>query len=135
MNALNILPSYTDYFHLNTTTLALNTASVWVGSAVAGLVYGKIPDILGRKWALFYGAIFTLLGVILQSAAQNVAMFVIARIIIGFGTGASSIAGPVFLAETLPVKYRAWGLGIFYDFWYVGKFTSLLVLLKDCSDP
>ncbi|KAI1615026.1 MFS sugar transporter-like protein [Exophiala viscosa] len=119
MNGLNILPSYTDYFTLTTATLALNTASVWMGS-VLSVFYARVPDTIGRKWALFFGALLTIIGVIIQTAAQNIAMFVIARIIIGFGTGASSIAGPVYLAETLPVRYRAWGLGIFYDFWYVG---------------
>jgi MFS family permease len=48
------------------------------------------------------------------------AMFVIARIIIGFGTSASGSTGPTYLAETLPFAWRAWGLGVFYDFWYVG---------------
>jgi hypothetical protein len=52
MNALNILPSYTDYFTLTTATLALNTASVWMGSAIAGLMFAKVPDWLGRKWSL-----------------------------------------------------------------------------------
>lgn len=94
---------------------------MWMGSMIAGLVYGKVPDIIGRKPALFWAAVFTIVAIILQAAAQNIAMFVISRILVGFGNGASAIAGPVFLAETLPVKYRAWGLGIFYDFWYVGK--------------
>jgi len=58
--------------------------------------------------------------VILQTAAQNVAMFVIARIILGFGTSASGLTGPAYLAETLPHRWRAWGLGIFNDFYYVG---------------
>merc|ERR1711939_881412 len=106
MNGLNILPSYTDYFTLTTATLALNTASVWMGSVICGVAYAKVPDWIGRKWALFFGAILTIIGVIIQTAAQNIAMFVIARIIIGFGTGASSIAGPIYLAETLPVTYR-----------------------------
>jgi hypothetical protein len=52
MNGLNILPSYTDYFTLNTTTLALNTASVWMGSTIAGVAFAKVPDWVGRKWAL-----------------------------------------------------------------------------------
>ncbi|ETI27322.1 hypothetical protein G647_09512 [Cladophialophora carrionii CBS 160.54] len=120
MNGLNILPSYTDYFTLTTTTLALNTASVWMGSAIAGITFAKVPDWIGRKWALLAGAVVTIVGVILQAAAQNIAMFVIARIIIGFGTGASSIAAPVYLSETVPVKLRALSLALLYDFWYVG---------------
>ncbi|KAJ9614905.1 hypothetical protein H2204_014304 [Knufia peltigerae] len=111
MNGLNILPSYTDYFTLTTATLSLNTASVWLGSVIAGLFFGKVPDWVGRKWALFFGAVLTIIGVIIQAAAQNIAMFVVARIIVGFGTGASAIAGPSYVAETLPVKYRALGLG------------------------
>lgn len=94
MNGLNILPSYTDYFHLNTTTTALNTASVWVGGCVV-LVYSTVPDWIGRKWALFYGAVISIIGVVIQTAAQNVGMFVFARFLIGFGTGATSIAVPV----------------------------------------
>jgi hypothetical protein len=39
------------------------------------------------------------------------------EIVIGFGVGASSIAAPVYLAETLPVKWRVWGIGIYFDFW------------------
>ncbi|KAJ3908297.1 general substrate transporter [Lentinula edodes] len=47
-------------------------------------------------------------------------MFVIARIILGFGTSASGLTGPAYLAETLPLHWRGWGLGIFNDFYYVG---------------
>lgn len=94
MNGLNILPSYTDYFALNTTTTALNTASVWVGGCVV-ILYSRVPDWIGRKWALFYGAVITIIGVAVQAAAQNVGMFVFARFLIGFGTGATAIAVPV----------------------------------------
>jgi MFS family permease len=66
---LNILPSYTDYFSLTTTTLALNTASVWLGGCIAGFFYGIVTDAIGRKNALFVGALTTILGVVLQTAA------------------------------------------------------------------
>jgi len=45
---------------------------------------------------------------------------VIARIIIGFGTSASGLTGPAYLAETLPFHWRAWGVGVFNDCYYVG---------------
>lgn len=127
-NGLNILPAYTNYFalELNTATLALNTASVWIGGCIASFTFNKLTDIIGRRAALFHAAVITLIAVILQTAAQNVAMFVVARILIGFGTSASGLCGPAYLAETLPLKWRAWGLGLFNDFYYVGTLLSLL---------
>ncbi|KAK5112066.1 hypothetical protein LTR85_011647 [Meristemomyces frigidus] len=74
MNGLNILPSYTDYFNLDTASLSLNTASIWVGSMIAGFFTGQLCDWLGRKPVLFWGAAITIVGVIIQTAAQNVGM-------------------------------------------------------------
>lgn len=115
------MPSYANYFDLNAVTLGLNTASIWIGGIFAGVSVGKVTDIIGRRPSMFYSALITIVGVIMQTAAQNIATFVIARIFIGFGTTASGVAGPAYLAETLPFKWRAWGLGIFNDFYYVGK--------------
>jgi MFS family permease len=99
------------------------TASIWIGGIIAGVTFGKITDLIGRRPALFWAAVITLFAVLLQTAAQNIAMFVIARVFIGFGTTASGLAGPTWLAETLPLKRRAWGLGVFNDFYYVGMFS------------
>ncbi|KAJ6585265.1 MFS sugar transporter-like protein [Mycena capillaripes] len=121
INGLNILPSYANYFDINNpVNLGLNTASVWIGGILAGLSFGKVTDVIGRRPALFWAAIITLIAVVLQTAAQNAGMFVFARILIGFGTSASALTGPAYLAETLPFKWRGWGLGIFNDFYYVG---------------
>ncbi|PPQ99579.1 LOW QUALITY PROTEIN: hypothetical protein CVT26_008400 [Gymnopilus dilepis] len=120
VNGLNILPSYVNYFNLTAATTGLNTSSLWIGGCLAGLCYGKITDVIGRRPALFWAALLTLIAVVLQTAAQNVPMFVIARILLGFGTSASGLTGPAYLAETLPLRWRAWGLGIFNDFYYVG---------------
>ncbi len=118
------MPSYTDYFDLNTTTLALNTSALWIGGCLAGFFYGTVTDYFGRKYALLFAALFTIFAAVIQTASQNVAMFVVARILIGFGTGASAVTGPTYLAETLPYNWRAWGLGTFYDLWYVGKYIK-----------
>ncbi|KAB5531441.1 MFS sugar transporter-like protein [Coniochaeta sp. 2T2.1] len=124
MNGLNILPAYNDYFRLTTTTTALNTSTLYLGGCIAGFVWGPVTDAIGRRPSLFWAAILTLIAVVLQTAAQNVGMFIFARILIGFGTTASAITGPAYLAETLPWKSRAWGLGIFNDFYYVGGLVA-----------
>lgn len=120
MSGLNILPSYTDYFELNTVTLALQSAISWAGCAVAGIFYGNLTDWIGRKKAIWISAVITLIGIILQACSQNIAMFVVARFVVGIGNGATFICGPVYLAEVLPLKWRGVGLAIFMDFFYVG---------------
>ncbi|CAK7213496.1 hypothetical protein SCUCBS95973_001813 [Sporothrix curviconia] len=124
MSSLNILPSYTDYFSLTTTTLALQSAVSWAGSTVAGLFYGQVTDYIGRKNALWLSALLTLIGAVIQASAQNIGMFVAARFIVGIGNGATFTAGPAYLVECFPVQSRGIGLAIFMDFFYVGGLLS-----------
>lgn len=112
LNGLNILPSYTDYFNLTPATTGLNTASVFIGGFFGPMVGGVMSDRLGRRPTLFWASIITMVGILLQTAAQNVPMFVVARIVLGFGGGISNVAGPVYLSETFPSRWRAWGVGV-----------------------
>jgi len=129
LNGLNILPSYTDYFNLNAATTGLQTAAVFIGGALAPLISGVAIDRLGRRLALFWGSLIILVGVILQTAAQNIAMFVIARIVLGFGSTLSGAAGAVYLSETSPPHWRAWTVGLFNDFYYVGGLLAAGITL------
>ena len=117
MNGLNILPSYYNYFNLNPATTGLLTASIFIGGFFGPLVSGIMSDRLGRRPTLFWGSVVTLIGVLLQTAAQDIAMFVVARIILGFGIAVSGIAGAVYLSETFASRWRAWGVGLLNDFY------------------
>jgi len=97
------------------------------------LTYGKVTDVLGRRHALFWAALMTLLSIVLQTAAQNEAMFVIARILVGYGTSASTLTGPTYLAETLPFQWRAWGLGVLNDCYYVGGLIAAGVTYRTAT--
>ncbi|KAF2733679.1 putative sugar transporter [Polyplosphaeria fusca] len=129
LNGLNILPSYTDYFHLNAATTGLNTGSIFIGGFFGPLVSGVVTDKLGRRPAIFWGCVITIVGIILQAAAQNIAMFVVARIILGFGSAITGIASGVYLSETFPSRYRAWGVGLLNDFYYVGALIAAGITL------
>ncbi|KAJ5371528.1 Lactose permease [Penicillium cataractarum] len=129
LNGLNILPSYTEYFNLNPATTGLNTASVFIGGFLGPLVSGIIADRLGRRPAIFWGSCMTIVGIILQTASQNIAMFVIARIILGFGSAVTGIAGGVYMSEVFPSRWRAWGVGLLNDFYYVGALVAAGVTL------
>ncbi|KAI8627116.1 putative hexose carrier protein [Xylariaceae sp. FL1651] len=129
LNGLNILPSYTDYFQLTPATTGLNTASVFIGGVLGTLIAGIFTDRYGRRPAIFWSSVINLVGVVLQTAAQNIAMFVIARIILGFGVVVSGIASGVYLSETFASRWRAWGVGLLNDFYYVGALIAAGITL------
>ncbi|OTB00599.1 hypothetical protein M426DRAFT_75679 [Hypoxylon sp. CI-4A] len=129
LNGLNILPSYTDYFQLNPATTGLNTASVFIGSTFGTIVSGVLTDKLGRRPAILWASIVTLIGIVIQTAAQNIAMFVVGRIILGVGSAISGVSSSVFLSETFPSRWRAWGVGLLNDFYYVGALIAAGVTL------
>ncbi|KAK2029770.1 MFS general substrate transporter [Colletotrichum zoysiae] len=124
MGSMNILPQYTEYFELSTVTRSLNISANYLGGALSCLCWGWVTDIYSRRFGLFWAAMITVFAAILQGAAQHIAMFCVARILIGFGTTASVISGSAYLAETLPWEQRAWGLALFDDFFYVGALAG-----------
>lgn len=90
-NGLNIMPQYTAWFKLTTTTKALNTCATFIGWGIAAFFMGPIVEHVGRKGGVVLSVILKLIGILLMSAAQNVEMFVIGRIVLGWGTGTASI--------------------------------------------
>lgn len=129
LNGLNILPSYNNYFGDSPVTIGLNTASVFIGGVLGDLISGVMADRLGRRPTIFYGSVLIIVGVILQTAAQDAAMFVIARIVLGFGNAVSGIAAGVYLSETFSSRWRAWGVGLLNDFYYVGALIAAGITL------
>lgn len=129
LNGLNILPAYNDYFNLDAATTGLNTASVFIGGTLGPIFAGVVSDKLGRRPAMFWGAFIMLIGIVLQSAAQNIAMFVVGRIFLGFGQGISGVAAGVYLSETFASRWRAWGVGLLNDFYYVGALIAAGITL------
>jgi MFS family permease len=129
LNGFNILPSYSNYFNLTNTTKGLNTTSIFIGAFFGMIWSGIMADRLGRRPAILYGSLISLVGIALQTAAQNIAMFVIARIILGWGGAISGVAGAVYLSEAFPSRWRAWGVGLLNNCYYVGAFLAALVTL------
>ena len=127
MGGLNTLPVYKNYFHLNTATIGLNTASIYIGEILGCFLVQPIPDLFGRKNAIWTASAVLLIGIILQSAAQNIAMFVVARVIVGIGAAFSDAIFPTLLAELLPTKSRGPLIGLFFTFYKIGSLLSSII--------
>ncbi|KAF9769529.1 hypothetical protein IL306_013053 [Fusarium sp. DS 682] len=110
-----------------TATMAASSTIIWVGSAAVSPFGGILLDKFGRKNGMLLAAIISLTGIALQSAAQNIAMFIVGRFILGCGVGLSSIACPTYASEVAPTKYRPLMLGFYYDIWYFGGMVAAIV--------
>ncbi|KAH8655307.1 general substrate transporter [Xylariales sp. PMI_506] len=124
MNGLNILPQYNDYFNLNTATTGLNNGALWMGSVLGAMFIQPVSDKLGRKNGIYVAGAICILGVIIQSAAHNIATFVIGRIIIGLGSELASGPAPALIAEVLPARQRGPILGLYWTCFFVGSLVS-----------
>ena len=118
------MPTYSDYFALTTTTKSLNTAISYVGGAAMAPLAGFLVDWRGRRECVYWSALLALIGGVIQGAAQNIAMFIVGRCIVGAGMALGQTTAPTLVAETTPVRYRGFALGMYYSCWGVGTLIA-----------
>jgi major inositol transporter-like SP family MFS transporter len=82
------------------------SALLFPGAAFGALLGGRISDALGRKRSLLVCAAIFLVGAVACALAPNVALMVVARILLGFGVGAAAVSTPLYLAEMAPAEKR-----------------------------
>lgn len=74
-------------------------ATFTIGALFGSLACSWIGDVLGRRKTIFFAALLTLIGEILQCTSFQVAQFVVGRFILGWGVGALSTTVPVWQSE------------------------------------
>lgn len=90
----------------NSTSKGAVIASYQIGALFGALSCTALGDRLGRRKTIFLGAILTLIGQLLQTAAYGLPQFVVGRVILGFGVGQFSVAVPVWQSECTSAKHR-----------------------------
>lgn len=93
-------------FHLSTTATEWITTFTGIGLIVGALVAKQIADRFGRKLAMVMIAIGFTVFALLQAASQDIVWLDISRFFLGVSIGISTVAAPVFIAESSPAKIR-----------------------------
>ncbi|KAH9835009.1 hexose transporter [Rhodofomes roseus] len=117
MNNFQSLYQWEDYFnHPSGSLLGALSAMQNIGSLAAYPFAPYLSDGIGRRATIFVGAIFTLIGVAIQSAAYNIGMF-----LIGFGVCFATNAAPMLVTEISYPTYRAPLTSVYNSLWYSGN--------------
>lgn len=93
-------------FQLSKLELGWAVSCLTLTATIAMALAGPLSDKIGRKKVLVYSAILYFFTASCAALAPNFIVFVIARMIGGFGVGASLIIAPMYIAEIAPSEIR-----------------------------
>ncbi|KEF56198.1 uncharacterized protein A1O9_07779 [Exophiala aquamarina CBS 119918] len=118
-------PSFISYFALDTRSNATDLIGAINGLYQAGGLFGclsciKSADWFGRRKAILFTSVITVIGGALQSGSVNIGMYIAMRFITGFGIGALVTLVPLYQSEISPPRIRGWLVGMHGVFICVG---------------
>jgi len=93
-------------FNLTKLELGWSVASLTLTATLAMFISGPLSDKIGRRTVLRYAAILYAISAVGSALAPDFFWLVIARMIGGFGVGASLILAPMYIAEMAPAELR-----------------------------
>ncbi|KAF7958744.1 hypothetical protein EAE96_002277 [Botrytis aclada] len=82
------------------------TAMIELGAFFGALNQGWIADKYSRKYSIMIAVVIFLLGSVLQTAAVNFNMLIVARLVGGIGIGMLSMVTPIYISEIAPPEIR-----------------------------
>jgi sugar porter (SP) family MFS transporter len=93
-------------FELTKLQLGWAVSCLTLTATLGMMISGPLSDALGRKRVLSLAAVVYAISAILSAIAPSFTFLVVARMIGGFGVGASLIVAPMYIAEISPARYR-----------------------------
>ncbi|KAK6532472.1 High-affinity glucose transporter rgt2 [Arthrobotrys megalospora] len=100
-----------------------------VGTFFGALMSAQIADYFGRKYGLMISSVVFTVGVVFQTAATEIIMLVIGRLIAGLGVGLLSAQVPMYQSETSPKWIRGfvWALILFFGMMLLPETPRFLI--------
>ncbi|KAG4034490.1 hypothetical protein MFRU_003g04510 [Monilinia fructicola] len=146
INGLQFIPSWNKYFGVATidgagkSTYALKAELLGIVAAAYSLgAILSIPFVpviaqrFGRRWSIMFGSAVMVVGSFLQGFSVNVAMYIIARMFLGFGIVFAIVSGSAMLGELAYPKERAVMTSLFNASWFVGSLIASGITVRTAT--
>jgi sugar porter (SP) family MFS transporter len=114
-------------FGLSAGLQQLVVGSLLLAAVVGALLGGPITDAWGRKKTLILAALIFGVGALVASFSPNLAVLVVARVLLGLAIGIASMIVPVYIAEIAPPRVRGALVSLQQFMITVGIMVSYLV--------
>lgn len=100
-------------FHLTAGMEEAVVSVVLLGAMLGALLGGTVADRIGRKKTLVLAALIFVCGSVLAPLSPNVGVLILARAILGFAIGFTSVTAPVYVSELAPPQSRGRLIGLY----------------------
>jgi sugar porter (SP) family MFS transporter len=121
MNGLQSLKVWRTYFNHPTASILGTMNAVYpIGKFFGVFITAWTGDRYGRKLPMYIGFLLLILGAGLQGGAHSVAMFIVARLILGLGTAFVAQPSPIIISELAYPLHRGRITSLYYSTYYVG---------------
>lgn len=125
INSAQLVPSWKVYFNNPAGALQGIIASMYSLGAICSLPFVPlINDRLGRRWAIMIGSSIMIIGAVIQGAANGIAMYLIARWLLGFGIPMCIVAASSLLGELGYPKERPILTSLFNASYMIGSILA-----------
>ncbi|OGM47146.1 beta-glucosidase H [Aspergillus bombycis] len=102
-------------------------AAYSLGAILALPLVPWVNQRLGRRWTIMFGSCISLVGAILQGFANGVGMYVVARMLLGFGIPFCIVAGSSLIGELGYPKERPILTSLFNSSYFIGQIVAAAV--------
>ncbi|KAI1407885.1 general substrate transporter [Hypoxylon sp. FL1857] len=128
INALQIVPSWISFFGNPQGSLKGIIAAAYSLGAILSLPFiGIVNDKYGRRWSVFGGSAIMVVGALIQGFAVNAGMYIVARLILGFGIPTCIVSASSLIGELAYPKERPVLTSLFNVSYFVGQITAAAI--------
>src|SRR5580692_4157604 len=120
------IKALSDLYHLDAKAEGFTVSIALFGTVIGCLVAGPVGQRLGSRETLRITAVLYLVSALGCAFAWNWPALMVFRFLGGLGIGASSVLGPVYIAELAPAKWRGRMVGLFQINVVVGVLLAYL---------
>jgi sugar porter (SP) family MFS transporter len=136
INALQIVPFWRKYFGEPQGSLKGIIAAAYSLGAILSLPFiPVVNDRFGRRWSIFGGSVIMVIGALIQGFSQHVGMYIVARMILGFGIPTCIVSGSSLIGELAYPKERPVMTSLFNVAYFVGQIIAAAICFGTNSIP
>jgi MFS family permease len=114
-------------WHLSTFQTSWVTGSAILGAFFGALIFGRIADVVGRKWVYLGVAVIMMIGAVASALAPGFIWLVAARFILGLGIGGDYPVSAVLMSEYSNRANRGRLVGMVFSMQALGLIVGPLV--------